>query len=106
MIPFNSESLTVVFEILAPGLNRFQDINIHNMGLWKGGQGDGVLLKIGTIWLQLQISKSVKTVWPIFKLALTISEILAFEIFDLANVGQGHRVQLSQWCHSMANIIH
>ena len=36
--------------------------------------------------------------------ALTVSEMVAFEICDLEKVGQDHEVQLSQWHHSMANI--
>ena len=35
----------------------------------------------------------------IFVLALTVSKILTVEIIDLEKVGQGYRVQLSQWCH-------
>ena len=35
--------------------------------------------------------------------ALIVSDILTFEMFDL-EVGQGHGVQRSQWCHSIANI--
>ena len=38
------------------------------------------------------------------ELLLAISEILAFEIFDLEKVGQSHGVQLSQWRHSMENM--
>ena len=36
-----------------------------------------------------------------FCVSFTISEIFAFHIFYLGNLGQGHRVQYSQWCHSM-----
>ena len=45
-----------------------------------------------------------KIVQCIFMLALTISEILTFKMFDLKKVCHGHRVQLSQWSHSMAKI--
>ena len=37
-------------------------------------------------------------------IALTVSEILTFQICDLENLGQGHTGQHSQWSHSMANI--
>ena len=33
-----------------------------------------------------------------FDLALTVSEIFTFEIFDLEKVGDGQRVYHSQWC--------
>ena len=39
-----------------------------------------------------------------FALALTVFEILPFEIFDIEELGQGQRVQHSQLCHSMANV--
>ena len=46
--------------------------------------------------IRWQISKSIKVVSRIFALALTVNEILTFEIFGLEKVGQGHGVQLSQ----------
>ena len=40
-----------------------------------------------------------------FALALTVFEILTFEIFDLERQDQGQRVQHSLWwCYSMANV--
>ena len=36
--------------------------------------------------------------------ALTVSDILCFEMFYLENFDKGHGVQLSQCSHSMANI--
>ena len=38
------------------------------------------------------------------ELALTVSEIVTFKIFNLQKVGQGHGVQLSQKRYSMSNI--
>ena len=43
----------------------------------------------------------IKVTTRIFVLALTVSEILRFQLFDLQNLGQGHQVQ-----HSMANVNH
>ena len=40
----------------------------------------------------------------IFTLALTVSEILRFAIFDNENLGRGHKVQISRWSHSTAII--
>ena len=37
-------------------------------------------------------------------LALTVSEILTLDSFNLQKVGQGHIIQLSQCCRSMENI--
>ena len=45
-----------------------------------------------------KIPKSIKEC--IFALALTISMMLAFELFDLEKVGQCHRVQHVNLCHS------
>ena len=39
-----------------------------------------------------------------FVLALTVSEIKTFDIFDFKNVFQGHGMLFSQWHHSIANI--
>ena len=44
-----------------------------------------------------QISKSIKDITH-FAPAFTNSEILAFQIVDVENVGQGRVVQHSQWC--------
>ena len=52
----------------------------------------------------MQVSKSIKDLSDMFAVALTINEILIFEILYLEKVGQGHGLQLSQWRHSMANI--
>ena len=46
----------------------------------------------------------MKVIFNIFAPTLAIFEILTFEIFYLENLDQGHRVQLSQWRRSMANI--
>ena len=46
--------------------------------------------------IRLQISKSLKVVRCIFVLALTVSEILMFQIADLQRVGQGNGAQFSQ----------
>ena len=54
--------------------------------------------------IRCQISKCTKVDACIFALGLTVSEILAFQIFDLHMVGQGHRVHFSQWRHSMENV--
>ena len=40
-----------------------------------------------------------------FSLSLTISEIIIFQIFYFKKVGQGHKVKILQWRHSMENII-
>ena len=45
--------------------------------------------------IRWQISKSIKVVRSIFALALTFSEMLTFQMFNLQKVGQGHGVQLS-----------
>ena len=54
--------------------------------------------------IRWKISKSLKVICDSFVLALTISKILTFEIFDHEKAGPGHGVQRSQWCRSMANI--
>ena len=54
--------------------------------------------------IRWRISTSAKVIWQIFAKALTVSQILKFKICQLENVGQGHRVQHSQWSHSMTNI--
>ena len=43
-----------------------------------------------------QISTYVKITTRIFTLALTVSDILMFQMFKIENLGQGHRVQHSQ----------
>ena len=45
-----------------------------------------------------------KVIAHIFMLALTVFEILRFEMFVDENVGQGHRVQHLQWFNLMTNI--
>ena len=35
--------------------------------------------------------------------SLTVSDMFTIQMFDLENVGQGHQVQHSQRCRSMAN---
>ena len=39
-----------------------------------------------------------------FVTALTVSEMLMFQIGEFENVGQGHGVQYSQSSYSMANL--
>ena len=51
--------------------------------------------------IQIQMSKSTKVIPCIFALALTVFAVLAFQIFNLE---KGHRLQLLQLCHSMANV--
>ena len=51
------------------------------------------ILHIGAI--RWQISTCIKVTGCIFALDLTISEILTYKMFDLENLGQGHRVQHS-----------
>ena len=53
--------------------------------------------------IRWKISKSIKEITH-FCASFTISELLAFQISDLDNLGQGHRVQHLQLCHSMVNI--
>ena len=45
-----------------------------------------------------------RVIWRIFAIVLTVSEILTFHICVLHNLGQGHKVQRSQWSYSMAYI--
>ena len=40
----------------------------------------------------------------LFAQAFTIFDILAFQMFELENIGQGRRVQHSKWCYSMTDI--
>ena len=53
--------------------------------------------------IRWQISTSKKIILHIFVLALAISEIFTFQMFDLENLSQGHGVQHSLLPHSMAN---
>ena len=48
--------------------------------------------------------KIYKSRWIYFELALTVSDILTFQMFELQKVGQGHGIYISQCCPSMANI--
>ena len=48
--------------------------------------------------------QNLLVVWCIFPLALTISEILTFQIFDIKKLGQGQEVQFLQLHNSTANI--
>ena len=57
----------------------------ENVGKRNGKQ----LLHCAIRW---QILKHVNAVSRSFVLALTVSEILKFETFDIENVGQGHLV--------------
>ena len=60
--------------------------------------------KIRSSVIRWQISNIKSVVLRISALALTVSDISTFEMFDLDNLGQDHRVQHSQGCHSLANI--
>ena len=53
--------------------------------------------------IRWRISTSVKVIARIFTLALAVFEIWTFQMFDFESLGQGHRIQHSQLCHSMAN---
>ena len=54
--------------------------------------------------IRWRISTSLNVIGLIFATALTVSEILTFQVCDIETIGQGHEVQQSQWFHSMANI--
>ena len=45
----------------------------------------------GTV-IRWRISTSVKVLWRISAIALTVSEMLMFQIYDFENLGQGHEV--------------
>ena len=45
--------------------------------------------------IRCQISTSTKVAVSIFALLLTVFEILTFQMFDLENLGQGHRVKVA-----------
>ena len=51
-----------------------------------------------------QILKSIEVVVSIYALALIVFLDITFKLFYLAKVCQGHGVQLSQWCYSIANL--
>ena len=51
--------------------------------------------------IRLQILKCINTIRCITALALTVVDILVFQMLDLQKVGQGHRAQFSQCCPSM-----
>ena len=53
-----------------------------------------------------RISTSLEVIWRSFAIALTVSEILIFQICDHDNLGYDHRVHHSQWSLLMANITH
>ena len=54
--------------------------------------------------VQHSLSTSIKVIARIFTPSLTVSEILRFDKFDLANLGQSHGIQHSQWSRSIVNI--
>ena len=66
--------------------------------LQKVGHGYGVPFR--NVGLRWQISESTKVVIYVYAQALTDSEIVTFQVFELQKVGQGHGV----YC-SLANII-
>ena len=45
--------------------------------------------------IRCQISMSIKVITGIVALALTVTAIFSFQMFDLANLGQAHGVQHS-----------
>ena len=53
--------------------------------------------------IRWQISTSVEVILEIFRQLSPFSKYLHFKNRDLENVGQGHDVQNSRLCHSMAN---
>ena len=54
------------------------------------------------------VKKSIRIVYDNAKdtgaFALTVSEMLTFQMFEPANLGQDHEIQRSQWPHSIANV--
>ena len=54
--------------------------------------------------IRWQISTIVKVTWRIFVTAVTVAELLMFQICNLENRDQGHGVQHSQRSYSMAII--
>ena len=77
-------------------------LTYQNFDLQKVCQGHIVQFYNENIrWI---ISKSTKVIPCIFMPAVTISEIVMFQIFYLQNVGQRHGIQCLQWGHSMANV--
>ena len=70
-------------------------ITIYNLDIENVGQGHEYNFR----------NDAISTIFDgIFYLALIVSEILAFDIFGLEKVGQGHRVQISQWRRFMVNM--
>ena len=54
--------------------------------------------------IQLRIPTSIKIVARNYTLALTVSDMLRFEMSDNENLGQSHGLQDLQWTISTANI--
>ena len=54
--------------------------------------------------IRWRILPFTKVVAHIFKLALTVSEILSFEMSDIANLDQGQGVQHSERSRSVTNV--
>ena len=77
---------------------KVRELNIYN------GEEKVRELNIYNGAIRWRISTSVKVIRCIFVIALTVSEILMFQMSDLENLGQDHGVQQSQWSHSIANI--
>ena len=47
---------------------------------------------------------SIEVKARVFTIALTVHDMLTFQIFDIQNLGQCHRLHHWQHCHSMATI--
>ena len=99
--------------------HRFRDFKVSHFLPLKIGQGHRVQFSSCCLAENIKIyktvtfknchetirllSKSTQIVPCIFALALTVSEILTLQMC-LPFVGRGHRLQFSQWHHSMTNV--
>ena len=54
--------------------------------------------------IRWKVSKVIEIVPCIYALAVIVSGIFTFQMFDLEKVGQGPRAQFLQSCHSISNI--
>ena len=71
------------------------DVNVSNLFTFKKSANVSEL-NLRSEAIRWQISKSTKVVPCICTLALTISDMLTFQIFYLRKLGQGHVVHFSQ----------
>ena len=74
--------------------HRFQDYNVPILFLENVSHGE---------FIRGLMTASLKVISRISTLALTVSAMLRYEMFDLENLVQTHGVQHSQWSYSMAN---